>query len=314
MTRAGASRSRSIRGSPRSARGGRQTLVGHVTGRHARTWVYDKKRHGGFYTQDDIREIVAYARERFVRVVPEIEMPGHSQAAIAAYPSLGNFGDTVTVWGAWGVSPYILNPSDTTIAFMQDVLTEVMALFPGDFIHIGGDEAIKPQWKASPRAQARMQRSSASRPRTSCRAGSSPRWTRSSPSQGPAPGRLGRDPRGRTRAERRRDVVARHRRRSRRGARRPRRRDDAGQPHLLRSLSISKHADSSRWRSAASCRSIRRTPTSPFPPTSSRSSSSTSSARRGRSGPSTSKDRRTSSTWRSRASPRSPKCCGRRRN
>lgn len=132
-----------------------QTLVGHGGG-DSTTWVYDKKKHGGFYTQDDVREIVAYARERFVRVVPEIEMPGHSQAAIAAYPSLGNFGDTVTVWGAWGVSPYILNPSDTTIAFIQDVLTEVMGLFPSEFIHVGGDEAIKPQWKASPRAQARI--------------------------------------------------------------------------------------------------------------------------------------------------------------
>jgi hexosaminidase len=132
-----------------------QTLVGHGGGDSA-TWVYDKKKHGGFYTQDDVREVVAYARERFVRVVPEIEMPGHSQAAIAAYPSLGNFGDTVTVWGSWGVSPYILNPSDTTIAFMQDVLTEVMGLFPSEFVHVGGDEAIKPQWKASPRAQAKI--------------------------------------------------------------------------------------------------------------------------------------------------------------
>lgn len=133
-----------------------QTIIGHVTNDSA-TWVYDKKPHGGFYTQDDVREIVEYARERFVRIVPEIEMPGHAQAAIAAYPSLGNFGDTVSVWGSWGVSPYILNPSDSTIAFMQDVLTEVMSLFPGEFIHVGGDEAIKPQWKASPLAQARMQ-------------------------------------------------------------------------------------------------------------------------------------------------------------
>jgi hexosaminidase len=133
----------------------KQTLVGHVTG-DSSTWVYDKKAHGGFYTQDDVREIVAYARERFVRVVPEIEMPGHSQAVIAAYPSLGNVGDTVSVWGSWGVSPYILNPSDTTVAFMKDVLTEVMSLFPGMFIHVGGDEAIKPQWKASSRAQDRI--------------------------------------------------------------------------------------------------------------------------------------------------------------
>jgi hexosaminidase len=132
-----------------------QTLIGHSSGRDTTHNVYDKKPHGGFYTQDDIREIVAYARERFVRIVPEIEMPGHSQAAIAAYPSLGN-GDTVRVWDQWGVTPHILNPSDTTIAFMQDVLTEVMSLFPGEFIHIGGDEAIKPEWKASPRAQARI--------------------------------------------------------------------------------------------------------------------------------------------------------------
>jgi hexosaminidase len=132
-----------------------QTLVGHAS-RDTTGSVYDTKPHGGYYTQDDVREIVAYARERFVRIVPEIEMPGHSQAAIAAYPSLGNFGDTVRVWDRWGVTPHILNPSDTTIAFMQDVLTEVMALFPGEFVHIGGDEAIKPEWKASPRAQARI--------------------------------------------------------------------------------------------------------------------------------------------------------------
>ncbi|HEY9230053.1 MAG TPA: beta-N-acetylhexosaminidase, partial [Gemmatimonadaceae bacterium] len=133
----------------------KQTLVGHPN-RDTTKQVYDGKPHGGFYTQDDAREIVAYAKERFVRVVPEIEMPGHSQAAIAAYPWLGNFGDTVQVWGQWGVTPYILNPSDTTISFLKDVLTEVMAIFPGEYIHIGGDEAIKPQWDSSARAQARI--------------------------------------------------------------------------------------------------------------------------------------------------------------
>ncbi|MDB4876578.1 MAG: beta-N-acetylglucosaminidase [Gemmatimonadetes bacterium] len=132
-----------------------QTLAGRPQHDSAAN-VFDKARHGGFYTQDDAREIVAYARDRFVRVVPEIEMPGHSQATIAAYPFLGNFGDTVPVWTTWGVTPHILNPSDSTIAFMQDVLTEVMALFPSEFIHIGGDEAPKTEWKASPRAQARM--------------------------------------------------------------------------------------------------------------------------------------------------------------
>jgi hexosaminidase len=132
-----------------------RTLVGRPQ-RDSAANAFDNKRHGGFYTQDDVREIVAYARERFVTVVPEIEMPGHSQAAIAAYPELGNLGDTIKPWTMWGVSPYILNASDTTIAFMQDVLTEVMSLFPGPYIHVGGDEAIKPQWKASPRAQARI--------------------------------------------------------------------------------------------------------------------------------------------------------------
>src|SRR6185503_7744640 len=107
-------------------------------------------------TQDDVREIVAYAAERFVTIVPEIEMPGHSQAAIAAYPMLGNSGGAVRPWTMWGVSHDILNPSDSTIRFMQDVLAEVMALFPGAYIHVGGDEASKDQWKSSPRAQARI--------------------------------------------------------------------------------------------------------------------------------------------------------------
>lgn len=132
-----------------------KTLVGHASNDTTHN-VYDNKRHGGYYTQEDVREVVEYARERFVTVVPEIEMPGHSQAAIAAYPFLGNSGDTIKPWSTWGVSAYILNPSDTTIRFMQDVLTEVMGLFPGPYIHVGGDEAIKPQWKSSPRAQAKI--------------------------------------------------------------------------------------------------------------------------------------------------------------
>ena len=126
-----------------------ETLVGRANSRDTTHYVFDKKPHGGFYTQDDVREIVAYARERFINVVPEIEMPGHSQATIAAYPTLGNFGDTLPVWTAWGVSHNILNPSDTTVAFMQDVLTEVMALFPGPFVHVGGDEAEKEIGRAS---------------------------------------------------------------------------------------------------------------------------------------------------------------------
>jgi len=134
-----------------------QSLVG-VQHRYADTtqWVFDKIPHGGFYTQDDVREVVAYAQARFVTVVPEIEMPGHAQAAIAAYPWLGNTGQQLQVLTHWGVDQNILNPSDSAIHFMQDVLTEVLALFPSHWIHTGGDEAPKQQWQASPVAQARI--------------------------------------------------------------------------------------------------------------------------------------------------------------
>lgn len=132
-----------------------ETLVGAYTSDTSKQ-VFDHEVHGGFYTQEDIREIVAYARARFVNVVPEIEMPGHAQAAIAAYPWLGNAGDSLHVWTIWGVSQNILNPSDSTVAFMKDVLTEVMELFPGPYIHVGGDEAAKGQWKSTAAVQARI--------------------------------------------------------------------------------------------------------------------------------------------------------------
>jgi len=135
----------------------RHSLVG-VQRAYADTtqWVYDNIPHGGFYTQDDVREIVAYAQARFITVVPEIEMPGHAQAAIAAYPWLGNTGQQLEVLTHWGVDANILNPSDSAIHFMQDVLTEVLALFPSHWIHTGGDEAVKDQWKTSPLAQTRI--------------------------------------------------------------------------------------------------------------------------------------------------------------
>src|SRR6266550_1528758 len=135
----------------------RQSLVGVQRGYADTTqWVYDNIPHGGFYTQDDVREVVAYAQARFITVVPEIEMPGHAQAALAAYPWLGNTGQQLEVLTHWGVDQNILNPSDSAIHFMQDVLTEVLALFPSRWIHTGGDEAPKAQWQASPLAQARI--------------------------------------------------------------------------------------------------------------------------------------------------------------
>jgi len=114
------------------------------------------KPHGGFYTQDDIREVVAYAAKRFVTIVPEIEMPGHSTAAIAAYPRLGNTGRQIEVGTSWGVITDVYNVNDATIAFLQDVLQEVIDLFPSQFIHVGGDEVPKEQWKASSVAQDKM--------------------------------------------------------------------------------------------------------------------------------------------------------------
>ncbi len=135
----------------------RNSLVGAQRGYADTTqWVYDNVPHGGFYTQDDVREVVAYAAARFITVVPEIEMPGHAQAAIAAYPWLGNTGQQLEVLTHWGVDQNILNPSDSAIHFMQDVLTEVLALFPSRWIHTGGDEAPKAQWQTSPVAQARI--------------------------------------------------------------------------------------------------------------------------------------------------------------
>src|SRR6267143_803054 len=125
-----------------------ETIIGHPDRADSTTWTFDGRPHGGFYTQDDIREVVAYAQARFITVVPEIEMPGHSQAAIAAYPELGNTGNQIAVWTRWGVSPNILKPEEPTIRFYQDVLTEVMAVFPSRWIHVGGDEADKEQWLA----------------------------------------------------------------------------------------------------------------------------------------------------------------------
>lgn len=117
---------------------------------------FDKMPHGGFYTQREIRDVVEYARQRHITVVPEIEMPGHAQAAIAAYPELGVTGEPREVWGRWGINANIFNPGEKTILFMQDVLSEVVELFPSQFIHVGGDEAIKDQWKASAEVQARL--------------------------------------------------------------------------------------------------------------------------------------------------------------
>lgn len=130
-----------------------QTLVGHEG---TQPVVYDGTPYGGFYTQDDIREVVRYAADRYVNVVPEIEMPGHSAAAIAAYPELGCTDKPVDVWTTWGVNHNILNPQESTIVFYQNVLGEVLDLFPSKFIHLGGDEVPLDQWNDNPAVQARI--------------------------------------------------------------------------------------------------------------------------------------------------------------
>ena len=128
------------------------TLIGHYL-QSDETKKFDDIPHGGYYTQEDLREIVAYAAARSITVVPEIDIPGHSQAAIAAYPELGCTDDEVEVRKTWGISKYLLSPEESTIEFYKDVFTEIMDIFPSDFIHVGGDEALKDQWKNSPRIQ-----------------------------------------------------------------------------------------------------------------------------------------------------------------
>ena len=118
---------------------------------------YDGRPHGGFYTQDDIREIVAYAEDRFVTVVPEIETPGHVRAALAAYPELGVHPERdVDVWTEWGIAHDVLNAEDSTVQFFRDVFDEVVALFPSEYIGLGGDECPKDQWEEDPRIQERI--------------------------------------------------------------------------------------------------------------------------------------------------------------
>jgi hexosaminidase len=113
--------------------------------------------YGGFYTQDEVRRIVAHAAERNVTIIPEIDMPGHASAAIAAYPELGvTDHPPVAVPADWGLYPNLYNVEESTFTFIENVLDEVIALFPGEYVHVGGDEAVKGQWKASPRVQARM--------------------------------------------------------------------------------------------------------------------------------------------------------------
>jgi hexosaminidase len=130
------------------------TLIGHYG---AKVPEYDNVRYGGFYTQEQIKEVVKYAQDRYITVVPEIEMPGHALAALTAYPELSCTGGPFKVGQTWGVYDDIFCAgNEQTFAFLQDVLTEVMPLFPSKIVHIGGDEAPKTRWKTCPKCQARI--------------------------------------------------------------------------------------------------------------------------------------------------------------
>ncbi len=129
----------------------KQTVIGHNTGE------YDGKPYGGFYTQDEIRDVIAYAQERFITIIPEIDLPGHQQAALATYPELGCTGGPYDVWQQWGISDDVIcagNPR--SMQFLEDVLSEVIDLFPSEYIHVGGDECPKVRWKTCPKCQARI--------------------------------------------------------------------------------------------------------------------------------------------------------------
>lgn len=120
------------------------TIMGHYNDEPRK---YEVEKYGGFYTQEQIKEVVQYASDRYITVVPEIEMPGHARAAIAAYPELSCTGDKLPVPGLWGVFDDIFCSKKETIDFMKGVLTEVLELFPSEYIHIGGDEAPKTRWE-----------------------------------------------------------------------------------------------------------------------------------------------------------------------
>ena len=127
-----------------------QTVIGRNTG------VYDGQRYGGYYTQEQCREIVNYAAERYINVIPEIDLPGHMQGALHVYPNLGCTGGPYPVWQFWGVSHDVLcagNPE--TMTFLKIVISELCDVFPSKYIHIGGDECPKERWKECPKCQAK---------------------------------------------------------------------------------------------------------------------------------------------------------------
>ncbi len=134
------------------------TLIGHYSDRPESEHIYDTIRYGGYYTQEEVKEIVKYAQDRHITIIPEIELPGHAQAAIAAYPELSCREESIEVCKTWGVINDVFCPKEKTFKFLEDVLDEVMDLFPSEYIHIGGDECPTVRWKECPNCQKLMKK------------------------------------------------------------------------------------------------------------------------------------------------------------
>ena len=132
----------------------KETVVGHMS---SHPLTYDKKKYGGFYTQEQIKDVVAYAKSRYITVVPEIEMPGHALAALAAYPEYSCTGGPFEVFTEWGETPEAFcGGKEKTFGFIQDILDEVITLFPGTYVHVGGDECSKKRWTQCADCKQRM--------------------------------------------------------------------------------------------------------------------------------------------------------------
>lgn len=129
----------------------KQTVIGHNSGE------YDGMPYGGFYTQDEVRDVIDYAAKRFITIIPEIDLPGHQQAALATYPELGCTGGPYEVWQQWGISDDVICAgNEKSMQFLEDVLGEIIDLFPSEYIHVGGDECPKIRWEKCPKCQARI--------------------------------------------------------------------------------------------------------------------------------------------------------------
>jgi len=127
------------------------TVIGHNGN------LYDSIRHGGFYSQEELADLIQYAAERHINIIPEIDLPGHMLAALASYPELGCTGGPYEVWQRWGVSEDVLCAgNEATMQFVEDVLNEVMDVFPSPYIHIGGDECPKTRWQQCPQCQTKI--------------------------------------------------------------------------------------------------------------------------------------------------------------